>query len=97
MLGQEGLRALVWTTTPWTLPANRAIAFHPSTPYVTVRLKGRRLLASSASVSALEARLGPLAVEDTVAPDELAGWSYAHPLTGEPMPFWPAALAATSA
>jgi isoleucyl-tRNA synthetase len=28
------LSALVWTTTPWTLPANRALAFHPHFEYV---------------------------------------------------------------
>ncbi|MEM7589502.1 MAG: isoleucine--tRNA ligase, partial [Myxococcota bacterium] len=28
---------LVWTTTPWTLPANLAVAVHPDMEYVTVR------------------------------------------------------------
>lgn len=28
--------ALIWTTTPWTLPGNEAIAFHPDEPYVLV-------------------------------------------------------------
>src|SRR5690606_17129591 len=27
---------LVWTTTPWTLPANVAVAAHPDVDYVTV-------------------------------------------------------------
>jgi isoleucyl-tRNA synthetase len=30
--------ALVWTTTPWTLPANLALAFHPVHEYVLVRV-----------------------------------------------------------
>jgi len=29
---------LVWTTTPWTLPANRALAVHPSFRYAAVRI-----------------------------------------------------------
>jgi isoleucyl-tRNA synthetase len=33
-----GLRALLWTTTPWTLPANQAIAFHPELEYAVVRV-----------------------------------------------------------
>jgi isoleucyl-tRNA synthetase len=28
--------ALIWTTTPWTIPANMAIAFHPEFDYVAV-------------------------------------------------------------
>ena len=29
---------LIWTTTPWTLPASLAIAFHPSFEYVALRI-----------------------------------------------------------
>ncbi|MEE8184490.1 MAG: isoleucine--tRNA ligase [Acidobacteriota bacterium] len=32
----DRLSVLIWTTTPWTLPANRAIAFHPEFEYVAV-------------------------------------------------------------
>jgi isoleucyl-tRNA synthetase len=31
---------LIWTTTPWTLPANLAIAFHPKFEYVAVEVAG---------------------------------------------------------
>ena len=31
---------LVWTTTPWTLVSNTAIAVHPEVDYVVVRTKG---------------------------------------------------------
>jgi len=30
---------LIWTTTPWTLPANLAIAIHPDFTYVAVETK----------------------------------------------------------
>jgi isoleucyl-tRNA synthetase len=30
--------AAIWTTTPWTLPANLAVAFHPDYPYAAVAL-----------------------------------------------------------
>ena len=33
---------LVWTTTPWTLPSNLALAVHPDVDYVVVAAKGRR-------------------------------------------------------
>ena len=32
---------VIWTTTPWTLPANLAIAVHPSETYTAVELDGR--------------------------------------------------------
>ena len=31
-----GARLLVWTTTPWTLPSNQAVAVHPEVTYVQV-------------------------------------------------------------
>ena len=35
---------LVWTTTPWTLPANLALAVHPELDYVTVACGGEKLI-----------------------------------------------------
>jgi isoleucyl-tRNA synthetase len=34
----------IWTTTPWTLPANLAVAFHPEFDYVAVAIDDRRVL-----------------------------------------------------
>jgi len=38
--GDESI--LVWTTTPWTLPSNMAIALHPDLDYTLVRFEGRK-------------------------------------------------------
>ncbi len=35
-LGNRKVYALIWTTTPWTLPANQAVAFHPDYTYGAV-------------------------------------------------------------
>jgi isoleucyl-tRNA synthetase len=43
-LKEKGLYAVIWTTTPWTLPANLAIAYHPEFAYVMVRARGERYL-----------------------------------------------------
>lgn len=32
------LHAIIWTTTPWTIPANLGVAFHPNYEYVTVQV-----------------------------------------------------------
>ena len=36
-IADEPVSVLIWTTTPWTLPANRAIALHPNSDYLAVR------------------------------------------------------------
>ena len=33
LVGDQDLYALIWTTTPWTLPANQAIAVHSNVKY----------------------------------------------------------------
>ncbi len=35
-LGDRKVSAIIWTTTPWTLPASMAVAFHPEFEYVVV-------------------------------------------------------------
>ncbi len=37
---------LIWTTTPWTLPANRAVAVHPDFNYVVVRVPADKVKAA---------------------------------------------------
>lgn len=49
----EGRAFLVWTTTPWTLPANAAIAVHPELTYVEVDHEGRRYVVAEDRVEAL--------------------------------------------
>jgi len=42
----DGASAVIWTTTPWTLPHNRALAFHPEHEYAVAETeKGALLLA----------------------------------------------------
>jgi isoleucyl-tRNA synthetase len=38
-LAGKNVYAVIWTTTPWTLPANMAIAFHPDFLYAAVAVK----------------------------------------------------------
>lgn len=44
----EGIpHLLIWTTTPWTLPANLAITAHPDFPYVFINYQGKSYLAEA--------------------------------------------------
>jgi isoleucyl-tRNA synthetase len=53
----SGVDALIWTTTPWTLPANRGLAFHPDFEYVVVETPAGKLLLAEERVKALEEEL----------------------------------------
>ena len=49
--GEEKTSFLAWTTTPWTLPSNIALAVDPKTDYATVELEdGERLILAAALV-----------------------------------------------
>ncbi|SNR35710.1 Isoleucyl-tRNA synthetase [Haloechinothrix alba] len=54
----DGAYALVWTTTPWTLPSNLAAAVHPDLDYVVVEATGERYLLAEATLGAYAAELG---------------------------------------
>ena len=43
---------MIWTTTPWTLPANLAIAVHPTETYTAVELDGEALVVAPALAEA---------------------------------------------
>ncbi len=54
----EGANALIWTTTPWTLPANLAMAVHPDIDYVQVQVGGVRYVLAQARLAHYERELG---------------------------------------
>ncbi|KUI02083.1 isoleucine--tRNA ligase [Mycobacterium sp. IS-3022] len=54
-----GAHLLIWTTTPWTLPSNQAVAVNPDVTYVQVRAPdGRRYVLAEARVPAYARELG---------------------------------------
>jgi isoleucyl-tRNA synthetase len=48
----EGTEIVIWTTTPWTLPANLGVAMNPNEEYSVVDLAGRKLLVASRRMGA---------------------------------------------
>jgi isoleucyl-tRNA synthetase len=54
----SGTDVVIWTTTPWTLPANLAIALHPEFDYRFFRLRDRRVLLAERLAGALGAATG---------------------------------------
>lgn len=49
---------VIWTTTPWTLPANLAIAVHPQFDYALVQVGDAQYLVAEALVTSLSKQLG---------------------------------------
>jgi len=89
---------VVWTTTPWTLPSNVAVAVHPELEYGEYRLGERVLVAATSRAAALvvddrapEGKKGPTHLADlplvrTLRGAELAGLAYHRPLDVVPLP-----------
>lgn len=49
---------IIWTTTPWTLPANLGLAFHPDFDYVMVDIKGEIFILAKELMEVLFAKAG---------------------------------------
>ncbi len=85
-VGDEPQYCLIWTTTPWTLPANMAIALHPRADYAAMRYKHPKTgqVVTSVLAEALAERvLGFVGATDieqlgTVKGAELEGRTYKH-------------------
>jgi isoleucyl-tRNA synthetase len=73
--------AVIWTTTPWTLPHNRGLAFHPDFQYAVVETEKGRLLLAADRVAALQAECGikEAKVVATFPGREFEGLKFQHP------------------
>jgi isoleucyl-tRNA synthetase len=77
----EGAYLLIWTTTPWTLPSNQAVAVHPDVEYVLVEgPDGHRYLLATARLAAYAREFGEEPVIDaTYYGSDLLGLRYLPP------------------
>jgi isoleucyl-tRNA synthetase len=66
VVDQPGTFVVIWTTTPWTLPANLAVAIHPSLTYSYYRKGSDRLILCGSLPSSAYAKLGAEKVEEGV-------------------------------
>jgi isoleucyl-tRNA synthetase len=79
------LGVAIWTTTPWTIPANLAVAVNPELQYAVVEVepaqKHKYLIVAADLVERLAVKLGnKLTVKATIQGKELEHSTYRHPL-----------------
>jgi isoleucyl-tRNA synthetase len=73
---ESGDNLLAWTTTPWTLPSNLALAVAPDVDYVRVQHNDKVYVLAEARLSAYAKELDGAEVLGTVRGSELVGQSY---------------------
>ena len=78
----DALQVAIWTTTPWTLPANLAVSVNERLDYALVDDgEGRMLVVAADLIESLSKPLErPLKRRATVKGAQLAGLTYRHPL-----------------
>jgi len=85
-----GARAVIWTTTPWTIPVNQALAYGPEVEYRLFKIAGTKLLMADALVESWFSRLENPPIYDDHGPEgrlgtiirgsDLAGTIARHPM-----------------
>jgi len=92
--GQGPVSVVIWTTTPWTLPANQAVALNPELEYVVVQCGGvnehgpERLVLADALLKDVMLRyeVEEYQVLATCRGSELEGLKLAHPFYDREVP-----------
>jgi isoleucyl-tRNA synthetase len=94
-----GAHAVIWTTTPWTIPVNQALAYGAEVDYVLVELKGivrdgaeispfvgKRVLVAEALFEAFSKRTGNVEFDEGIVPRRrLKGSELAGTIARHPM------------
>jgi isoleucyl-tRNA synthetase len=73
--------AVIWTTTPWTIPHNRGLAFHPDFEYVVIATEKGKLLLAGDRVAGFQADCGIKHAEELARfkGRDFEGMKFQHP------------------
>jgi isoleucyl-tRNA synthetase len=84
----ENLSVVIWTTTPWTIPANLAIAVHPQLDYVCVESGGSHYIVAAALLEQFtkDCALESHTVVKNVRGSDLEGLETRHPFIDRASP-----------
>jgi len=81
VVGEPNTFLVIWTTTPWTLPANLAIAFNSTFSYSQIFVNGESYIVSTMLLSSIAEKCGWQGYEimRSIHGDQLASMEYHHP------------------
>jgi len=81
VLGHPGTSVVIWTTTPWTLPANLAVAYNSTFSYSLVQVGGEQLIVSALLLPAVAAKCGweGYQIVSSLDAGHLSQLEYQHP------------------
>ncbi|WP_391120860.1 isoleucine--tRNA ligase [Psychrobacillus sp. L3] len=79
---EEGTKFIIWTTTPWTIPANLGIALHPDVEYAVVLVNDSKFVVANELVKSVATELGweEYSIDRTLAGKEMDRLVAKHPL-----------------
>jgi isoleucyl-tRNA synthetase len=90
VLGRPNVFLLIWTTTPWTLPANLAVAYNSGFTYSRVRVNGEEYVLSTLLLPAVAEKCGwQYEILQSLDAGHLSNVEYQHPFanrTGRLLP-----------
>ncbi|MEK6543241.1 MAG: isoleucine--tRNA ligase, partial [Elusimicrobiota bacterium] len=85
-----GYALLIWTTTPWTLPANRAVAVKPDGTYVALKgTDGKKYIVLAELADKVSALLGTERTSESYPATTLTTWKVKSPLADQDVPILP--------
>ncbi len=102
----DGAAIVIWTTTPWTMPGNRAVAYGPEIDYAIIEISeagegslavvGEKLIVAEDLIADIsqKCRIGGYTIVHRFKGAELNGTICAHPLNGQGYDFDVPALSA---
>ncbi|HZL13743.1 MAG TPA: isoleucine--tRNA ligase [Verrucomicrobiae bacterium] len=80
VVGKEKTFVVIWTTTPWTLPANLAVAYNKNFQYVSVKIGDENYILFRGLLPVVAEKCGWTNFSETpIAIEELAKLQYQHP------------------
>ncbi len=80
VVGRENTFIVIWTTTPWTLPANLGVAYNKDFQYVTVTVGGEHYILFKGLLATVAEKCGwAECLEQPFSTDDLATLEYQHP------------------
>ena len=91
VVGQPKTFVLIWTTTPWTLPANLAVAYNSKFQYVQVEVAGEKYILFRGLLAAVAEKCGWSNCNEQPFPTEkFAALQFQHPFCNRTGKFYPA-------